>query len=62
MNGQDIEELGPLRGTTGVGHVAGDQDRVEGIMRMERCQIVPAACRSRSLPRGPDLPLSIRKP
>ena len=55
-----VEELGPLGGAASIGDVAADQDGVERIARMQLVELASAA--SRSLPRGPDRPLSMRKP
>ena len=56
-----VQEFGPLGGAAGIGHVAGDQNGIERLARMQRLQLASSRP-SRSLPRGPDLPLSMRKP
>ena len=55
------QELGPFGRAPGVGHVSGDEDKIErpgGVLSLEANK----TRRTRSLPRGPPRPLSMRKP
>ena len=62
MAGENVEELGPFARAPGVGHVPGDENEVErpgGVLGLETSHDLRL---TRSLPRGPPRPLSMRKP
>ena len=56
-----VEEFGPLGRTSGIGHIARDEDRIQRIFGVKGSELRQRFL-SRSLPRGPDRPLSMRKP
>ena len=43
MRGESVEHLGPFGGNTRVGHVAGDEDRVELVLGVERLELLEQA-------------------
>ena len=43
MGGDGVEHLGPFGGNTRVGHVAGNEDRIEFVLGVDRLELLQQA-------------------